>query len=47
MTQFFWDVNKRTGRFMMNGILLAQGFPIINVPSKRQQEFNTLDLLRK
>lgn len=40
--QFFWDVNKRTGRFMMNGILLAYGFPIINVPAKRQQEFNTL-----
>ncbi|WP_409523164.1 Fic family protein [Nitrincola sp. MINF-07-Sa-05] len=43
-TQFFWDVNKRTGRFMMNGILLANGFPIINVTAKRQQEFNTLML---
>lgn len=43
-TQFFWDVNKRTGRFMMNGILLAKGYPIINVPAKRQQEFNTLML---
>lgn len=42
--QFFWDVNKRTGRFMMNGILLSCGFPIINVPAKRQQEFNTLML---
>ena len=42
--QFFWDVNKRTGRFMMNGILLAAGYPIINVPAKRQQEFNTLML---
>lgn len=40
--QFFWDVNKRTGRFMMNGILLAAGFPIINVPARRQQEFNEL-----
>jgi hypothetical protein len=29
---------------MMNGILLAQGYPIINVPAKRQQEFNTLML---
>ena len=38
--QFFWDVNKRMGRFMMNGILLAAGYPIINVPVKRQQEFN-------
>ncbi|MBE0508774.1 MAG: cell filamentation protein Fic, partial [Marinospirillum sp.] len=42
--QFFWDVNKRTGRFMMNGILLSQGYPVINVPAKRQQEFNTLML---
>lgn len=42
--QFFWDVNKRMGRFMMNGILLSQGFPIINVPAKRQKEFNYLML---
>lgn len=42
--QFLWDVNKRTGRFMMNGILLSNGFPIINVQAKRQQEFNTLML---
>lgn len=43
-TQFFWDVNKRMGRFMMNGILLDLGYPIINVPAKRQQEFNQLML---
>ena len=42
--QFFWDVNKRVGRFMMNGILLTHGFPIINVPVKRQKEFNQLML---
>lgn len=42
--QFFWDVNKRMERFMMNGILLSNGFPIINIPAKRQQEFNTLML---
>lgn len=42
--QFFWDMNKRMGRFMMNGILLSNGFPIINVPAKRQQEFNRLML---
>lgn len=40
-TQFFWDVNKRMGRFMMNGILLKEGYPVINVPVKRQLEFNT------
>jgi len=43
-TQFFWDVNKRMGRFMMNGILLKEGYPIINVPVKRQLEFNKLML---
>lgn len=42
--QFFWDVNKRMGRFMMNGILLLEGYPIINVPAKRQKEFNQLML---
>lgn len=42
--QFFWDVNKRMGRFMMNGILLSYGVPIINVPATRQKEFNQLML---
>ncbi|UYM18483.1 Fic family protein [Endozoicomonas euniceicola] len=42
--QFFWDVNKRMGRFMMNGILLSAGYPLINVVAKRQQEFNRLML---
>lgn len=40
--QFFYDVNKRMGRFMMNGLLLSEGFPAINLPAKRQLEFNTL-----
>ncbi len=44
IAQFFWDVNKRMGRFMMNGILLNAGYPIINVPVKRQLEFNTFML---
>ncbi len=39
-TRFFDDVNKRMGRFMMNGILLSFGFPVINVPFKKQLEFN-------
>lgn len=43
-TQFFYDVNKRMGRFLMNGLLLTEGYPIINVPAKRQLEFNTLML---
>jgi Fic family protein len=42
--QFFYDVNKRMGRFMMNGLLLSAGYPAINLPAKRQQEFNTLML---
>ena len=40
--QFFYDVNKRMGRFMMNGLLLSQGYPVINLPAKRQLEFNQL-----
>lgn len=39
-TQFFYDVNKRMGRFMMNGLLLDQGLPAINLPAARQLEFN-------
>ena len=38
--QFFYDVNKRMGRFMMNGHLLSHGYPAINLPAKRQLEFN-------
>lgn len=38
--QFFFDVNKRMGRFMMNGYLLNLGYPAINLPAKRQLEFN-------
>ncbi len=44
-TQFFYDVNKRMGRFVMNGFLLSQGFPAINLPAKRQLEFNTKMLI--
>ena len=42
--QFFYDVNKRMGRFIMNGILLSAGYPAINLPAKRQLEFNRLML---
>ena len=42
--QFFYDVNKRMGRFMMNGHLLSHGYSAINLPAKRQLEFNTLML---
>lgn len=42
--QFFYDANKRLGRLMMNGILLARGLPAINLPAKKQLEFNRLML---
>ncbi len=41
-SRFFFDVNKRMGRFMMNGVLLSAGYPVINLPAKRQLEFNQL-----
>ena len=31
--RFFYDVNKRMGRFMMNGHLLSHGYPAINIPA--------------
>ena len=43
--QFFYDVNKRMGRFIMNGFLLSNGYPAINLPAKRQLEFNQLMLI--
>tara|TARA_R110000823_G_scaffold251238_1_gene374129 strand:- start:2454 stop:3098 length:645 start_codon:yes stop_codon:yes gene_type:complete len=42
--QFFYDVNKRMGRFMMNGHLMNHGYPAINIPASRQLEFNELML---
>lgn len=33
------------GRFVMNGLLLRSGFPAINLPAKRQLEFNQLMLI--
>ena len=42
--QFFYDSNKRTGRLMMNGILLKNGLPVINLPVSKQLEFNQLML---
>ena len=40
INQFFYDVNKRTSRLIMNGILLCAGHDVINIPAKRQLEFN-------
>lgn len=41
LQQFFFDGNKRTSRFMMNGILMGAGIDAISVPAARAQEFNT------
>ncbi|MBA5248670.1 MAG: Fic family protein, partial [Gammaproteobacteria bacterium] len=42
--QFFYDGNKRTGRLMMNGVLLSNGLPVINLPASQQLQFNQLML---
>jgi Fic family protein len=42
--QFFYDGNKRTSRLMMNGILLKNGYPILNIKVKDKLEFNKLML---
>ncbi len=38
--QFYFDGNKRTGRFMMNGELMMHGWDAISVPAARAREFN-------
>jgi prophage maintenance system killer protein len=38
--QFYFDNNKRQGRFMMNAYLLDQGLPSISIPKKKENEFN-------
>lgn len=40
LQQFFFDGNKRTSRFMMNGILMSSGIDAISVPAAKAQEFN-------
>lgn len=41
LQQFYFDGNKRTSRYMMNGHLMSQGMDAISVPAARRQEFNT------
>lgn len=38
--QFHWDGNKRTGRLLMNGVLLSSGYDPILVPVAKRLEFN-------
>lgn len=40
LQQFFFDGNKRTSRFMMNGILMSAGIDALSVPAAKAQEFN-------
>lgn len=40
LQQFFFDGNKRTSRFMMNGVLMSNGIDAISVPAARAAEFN-------
>lgn len=42
--QFFYDVNRRMGRYMMNGFLVSHGYPPINLPATKKLEFNQLML---
>lgn len=41
LQQFFFDGNKRTSRFMMNGILMTEGIDAISIPAIRAAEFNS------
>jgi hypothetical protein len=41
LQQFYFDGNKRTGRWMMNGRLMSHGIDAISVPAARRLEFNT------
>jgi Fic family protein len=40
LRQFFFDGNKRTSRFMMNGILMSAGIDAISIPAARKLAFN-------
>lgn len=41
LQQFYFDGNKRTGRYVANGLLMSHGIDAISVPAARRQEFNT------
>jgi prophage maintenance system killer protein len=41
LQQFFFDGNKRTSRFMMNGVLMSEGVDAISIPAIRAAEFNS------
>jgi hypothetical protein len=41
LQQFFFDGNKRTSRFMLNGILMTAGIDAVSIPAIRAAEFNS------
>jgi len=41
LQQFFFDGNKRSSRFMMNGILMQEGIDAVSIPAVRTAEFNS------
>jgi Fic family protein len=40
ITQFFYDGNKRTARFLCNGILMSAGYPPMMIAAKEQLAYN-------
>lgn len=42
--QFFYDVNKRTSRLMMNGILLSGGWDALMINADKRAEYNRVML---
>lgn len=40
LNQFFFDGNKRSSRYVMNGILMSNGLNPVSIPVNRKQEFN-------
>ena len=41
LQRFFFDGNKRTSRFMMNGALMTEGVDAVSIPAIRAAEFNS------
>jgi len=41
LQQFYFDGNKRTSRYLMNGHLMSHGIDAISVPAARAHDFNT------
>lgn len=41
LNQFFYDGNKRTGRLVMNYLLMNNGYYYLTVPAEKKEEFNS------